>query len=397
MGHLKVLHIGKYFPPYAGGMETYLRDLMTSQVRHGLGVAALAHKSDIGLRSQDEIYPSGHYALPVTRAAVWAKLLFAPVSPAFPWLLNRLIKQHRPDILHLHMPNLSVFWALFLPSARRIPWVIQWQADVVRSEHSLGLRAFYIFYHLFEKAILRRCNTIIVSTPPYLASSRMLQHFVDKCRVIPLGLDSRSQQVPVSRQSESDSDTPLRVLAVGRLTYYKGFDYLIKAVSQCRNIQLKIVGEGDMDKNLKKLASELSMDNRVTFCGYLTEDQLEEEFISCDCLCLPAIERTESFGMVLLEAMSHGKATVVSDVPGSGMSWVVDDGVTGLHVPPKSIEGLKHALNELDMNRDKTRQMGVMGREKFDNMFQIDKTAGEVSVVYHQVLGKAAQSSLRII
>ena len=48
-----------------------------------------------------------------------ARFLFTPISLAFPWLLHRLIKQQKPDILHLHMPNVSVFWALLLPSARK--------------------------------------------------------------------------------------------------------------------------------------------------------------------------------------------------------------------------------------------------------------------------------------
>ena len=112
---MKILHVGKYFPPYAGGMETYLRDLMAAQARQGLDTAALVHQSDIGFNSQHERYQAGEQQLSVTRAAVWARFLFTPISLTFPWLLNRLIQQKKPDILHLHMPNVSVFWALLLP------------------------------------------------------------------------------------------------------------------------------------------------------------------------------------------------------------------------------------------------------------------------------------------
>ena len=55
---MKILHVGKYFPPYAGGMETYLRDLMAAQARQGLDTAALVHQSDIGFNSQHELIPS---------------------------------------------------------------------------------------------------------------------------------------------------------------------------------------------------------------------------------------------------------------------------------------------------------------------------------------------------
>jgi glycosyl transferase family 4 len=143
---VKILHIGKYFPPFAGGMENYLRDLMTVQSRQGLEPSALVHQSDIGFASSDETYRAGDLEIPVTRAAVWARMLFTPLSPTFPLLIRRLIKKTKPDILHLHMPNVSVFWLLFMPSARKIPWVIHWQSDVLASKYSLGLKIFYSLY-----------------------------------------------------------------------------------------------------------------------------------------------------------------------------------------------------------------------------------------------------------
>ena len=229
---LRVLHIGKYFPPYAGGMETYLRDLMVAQIEQGLKSTALVHQSALSLRSSTEQYPAGEHTFCVTRAAVWLRLLFTPISPTFPWLLNRLIKEKKPDLLHLHMPNLSVFWALLLPSARRIPWVVQWQSDVLASKHRLGLRLFYALYKPFESTVLRHSTRLIASSPPYLESSTTLAPFRDKCEGIPLGMRPPPQvqeNLPVVQGTES---RPLRVLAIGRLTYYKGFQYLIRAMAQ---------------------------------------------------------------------------------------------------------------------------------------------------------------------
>ena len=200
---LKVLHVGKYFPPYAGGMETYLRDLMAVQVKQGMVSTALVHKSEISLRSSNENYPAAEHELPVTRAAVWLRLLFTPISPTFPLLLNRLIKQNTPEILHLHMPNVSVFWALLLPRARQIPWVVQWQSDVLASRHSLGLRLFYTLYRPFERMVLRRSKVIITSSPPYLESSEPLADFRQKCRVVPLGLN-------VSNSTEDHEKPPAK-------------------------------------------------------------------------------------------------------------------------------------------------------------------------------------------
>jgi glycosyltransferase involved in cell wall biosynthesis len=380
---VRVLHIGKYFPPYAGGMETYLRDLMTEQSRQGMASSALVHRSELSLTSRQERYSSVGETLPVTRAAVWARLLFTPISPTFPLLLWKMIRRERPDILHLHMPNVSAFWALILPSARRIPWVVQWQSDVLASRHSLGLRLFYRLYRPFERAVLRRSATIIASSPPYLESSEPLAPFINKCVVVPLGLDPA--QLAVDLQTDKQQDTSkLRVLAIGRLTYYKGFEHLIRAAAAVDGVDIRLVGSGELDAPLKRLAKELGVDSRINFLGHLSDAEVAREYAASDCLCLPSIERTEAYGLVLLEAMYFGKATVISDVPGSGMGWIVDQGRTGLKVPVSSAKGLADAFRQLRSDRDTLARLGEDGRRKFDQQFHISQTARQTSGLYAQ-------------
>jgi len=384
---VKVLHIGKYFPPFAGGMENYLRDLMVAQARAGIDSRALVHQSDFTLRSKQETWQARGQRLTVTRAALWGRVLYTPVSPTFGLLLRRLIKRERPDLLHLHLPNVSAFWALLVPSARKIPWILHWHADVLASRHSPGLRLFYKIYRPFERALLKRSSAIIATSPTYLESSAPLQAFHSKCHVIPLGLD------PGELPGATAPDEPpgghdhrqLRVLAVGRLTYYKGFEYLIRAMAQCEGVELNLVGSGEQQAKLRALTATLNLQQRVRFHDFLPDPQLDEQFRWCDCLCLPSIERTEAFGMVLLEAMLHAKATIISDVPGSGMGWVVDDGVTGLHVPPEDIAALAGAMRHLQQNRDNMRRLGKQGREKFDGQFHIDQSCALVSRLYHDI------------
>lgn len=383
---MRVLHIGKYFAPYAGGMETYLRDLMTAQIKRGWQSSALVHQSRVsflGIPTDASIEPA---ELDVTRARVWLRLFFTPLSPTFPWLLRTLIREKKPQLLHLHMPNVSTFWALLLPSARRLPWVVHWHSDVLTSSHSLGLRIFYRVYERFERAILKRANAIIVTSPPYLDSSQPLGDFHDKCHVVPLGLDPVRLPDFSSNAAVSNASQPLRVLAVGRLTYYKGFEFLLSAAAACTFVDVHLVGIGEREAKLKALADRLGVSDRVLFHGHLSKHALAEQFASCDCLCLPSIERTEAFGLVLLEAMYHAKATVVSCVPGSGMGWVVDDGVTGLHVKPEDGEALSLALRNLHGDRSRAHTLGINGRHRFDRHFHIDKSVLGVEKVYFEVL-----------
>lgn len=387
---LKVLHIGKYFPPYTGGMETYLRDVMTALARSGVENRALVHQSEISFRSTEERIPAGQGGLGVTRAAVWARALFMPLSPTFPFLLNRLIREQQPDLLHLHLPNASAFWALLVPRARRVAWTIHWHSDVPVSEHKRALRWFYRLYRPFERALLKRARRVVATSSPYLESSAPLRDFRDKCVVVPLGLDpTHLGEAPSPAEHTASAGTsaspPLRVLAVGRLTYYKGFEYLLRAAAQVPAAQVDLVGTGELEASLRELAGELQLNRRVTFHGRASAEELRALLDGCDCLCLPSIERSEAFGIVLLEAMYCRRATVASNLPGSGMTWVVQPGVTGELVAPRDAQALAGTLRKLSGDRGKLARFGAAGRERFDAVFHIEQSAESLRQVFAQV------------
>ena len=371
---LRALHLGKYYPPHHGGMETYLRDLLWALEQLGVKCSALVHRSNPGLRSTDDAINPGTEQPRIVRAAVWATVLFAPLSPVFPLQLGRLIREERPDILHIHMPNLSAFWALLLPSARKLPWVVHWHADVPLSEHSAALRLIYrFFYRPLERRLLRRAAAIVATSPPYLDSSPVLQQFRGKAVVVPLGL--RAPNPPISSEPAADDSRPLRLVAIGRLTYYKGFAVLLAALSRCPGVTLDLIGAGSERAALERLASSLGVGDRVQLHGALPDPEAKALLARADALCLPSIERTEAFGVVLLEAMAQGKACVATAVPGTGMAWVVQHGATGLIVPPGNVEALATALTTLALDRKLTQRLGTGGRVRFEDNFRIERAA----------------------
>ena len=310
--------------------------------------------------------------------------------------MKRLIKTFKPDILHLHLPNASAFWALLLPSARRIPWVVHWHADVITSDQGMLMKLLYLLYRPFERALLTRAQAIVATSLPYRDSSEPLQPWINKCHVVPLGVDPERFDVGGTSEADRDSYTLknrdeqssslLQVLAVGRLTYYKGFRYLIEAAANSPNIHINLVGKGDQARELKALATSLNVQDRVIFHGILTDAELAQKMIQADCICLPSIERTEAFGMVLLEAMYFGKATVISNVSGSGMGWIVDDDITGLKVAPADAGALATAFERLNANRDELATMGRRGKKKFDDQFEINHAINRLIEVYQQMI-----------
>ena len=390
----KVLHIGKYFPPHVGGMETYLHDLLLTLATLNIRPSALVHQSQTSLTSVEESFSANGSALTIVRAATWCQLLFTPISPGFPWVLHQLIKRDQPDVLHLHLPNPSAFWALALPSARRLPWVAHWQSDVLTVESHWLLRLAYRVYSPIESALLKKVDKIVVSSPPYLATSQPLNKVANKCVVIPLGINDlfgnqrhNDSAVVRAREGKTSANTAgnLNVLAIGRMAHYKGFDILLRAIAQTEGITLDLVGHGELTQSLERLKDSLNLSARVRFHGLLDDNAKDTLLTRCDCLCLPSTDRTESFGMVLLEAMSAAKPCVVSDVEGSGMSWLVEDGETGLVTPANDVDGLAKALCQLRDEPNLAIRLGSKGRQKFLTALTIEASAEAIRDLYHQL------------
>jgi len=80
---------------------------------------------------------------------------------------------------------------------------------------------------------------------------------------------------------------------------------------------------------------------------------------------------------------------VISDVPGSGMSWIVEHGGTGIKVPPADAEALAHALAWMRDHPQQARQMGRQGRERFDREFSIGHSAERLLQVYRKITSGA--------
>jgi rhamnosyl/mannosyltransferase len=272
--------------------------------------------------------------------------------------------------------------------------VIHWHSDVLTDKSHWLLRLAYQFYAPLESALLKKAAKVVVSSPPYLATSPPLAKIPDKCAVIPLGIDDRfgdqmhNDSAVVSGSAGESSGTTagnLNALAIGRMTHYKGFDILLRALAQTEGITLDLVGHGELTRSLERLTDSLNLSARVRFHGLLDDNAKDQLLSRCDCLCLPSTDRTESFGMVLLEAMSAAKACVVSDVEGSGMSWLVEDGKTGMVVPTHDINGLTDALCRLRDDPDFAIRLGQNGRQKFLTALTIEASAEAIRELYHRL------------
>ncbi len=386
----RVLHLGKFFPPFSGGIEHFLVDLMTEQQQQGITVAAIVHDHHLHFnRFFTAISPEKWQDLLIYRVPSYGRLLYAPVSPHFPLWLQKVLQQFKPNLLHLHLPNTSAFFALWSAQAQHIPLVIHWHADVISTIDS-RLSYAYPLYRPFEQQLLARSKAIVVTSPPYLATSTALKNWHNKCHIVPLGLSLKRLPQPHSSaiawaQQQWQYSEKMRILSVGRLTYYKGHEGLIQAMTYLEGAQALIVGEGEQRPFLENLIKELNLSKKVKLLGHCSNEQLAALFTTCDCFCLTSLERTEAFGMVLLEAMRYAKPIVASNIAGSGVTWVVQEGVTGRLVPLQNLPALVQILHELIHSAELRHHLGKSGYQRFFEQFSIEQVAIGIEAVYRKI------------
>lgn len=381
---LRVLHVGKYYPPYRGGMEAFLADLIEQQRAAGVDAHALVHGQP---QADDPPW--------LTRVRVQITLVFAPIALGFPWALWRAIRRIKPDVIHLHMPNNAAFWALLVPGARRVPWVVHWHSDVLIGRWDRLLAACYQLYRPFQHKVLQAASAILATSPPYMAASQPLQPWLFKTIAIPLGLKHRMAPEP---DATTPAQTPewgaaqLRILSVGRLTYYKGFDTLVRAVAGQPDVKLLIAGEGEQRAELEQLIARERAGKgcaNVELLGAVSEAKKHALFNSCDVFALASRERTEAFGLVLIEAMQHGKPCIVSDLEGSGMGWVVNQAQAGYSYAPDQVQAWREAIVQCLNTKAALARRGLAGQRAAAEQFTIEQCERGIRDVYLNVLQQA--------
>lgn len=385
---MRVLHIGKFYPPAPGGIESYVCDLAR-------GLAGLEDRVESivavhRLRPDEPARQTDRPGVTVVRVPTYGQISYAPVAPGFPVTLRRLVREFRPDLLHVHVPNTAAFWPLL--TGIRLPLVTHWHADVILPPGQPVGGAVYGLYRRFERALLRRSDAVIATSEPYLNASPLLAGVREKCRVVPLGADparlyrpSPDEIAETRKRYLGDSDSCL-FLSAGRFSHYKGFRHLVEAVSLFQDARLVMVGDGEEVDAVRNMVRSLGLASRITLAGRLSDSDLHTLMAAADVFCLPSVERTEAFGIVLLEAMHAATPCISTAIPGSGTGWVNAHGETGLVVPPGDVKALAGAMRELAEDRERRMRMGGAARERFDSLFRSRVSAEGVKRVYEDVL-----------
>jgi rhamnosyl/mannosyltransferase len=380
---LNILHLYKDYAPVLGGIENHMRLLAEAQAARGHRVTVLVTSttphSSIEVMNGVRVIKTGRQV----------NVQSAPLSAAFPFALRR--ESALADIAHVHSPYPpGEAFNLWLGRARRT--VISWHSDIVRQKTLLRV------YGPVLRQVVRRADVIIRSSEIYSRSSPWLLDHLDKCITVPYGIQTArfadsptlAARAAVLRAQwlatcNSVGETPFILVCVGRLRHYKGFDDLLRALPAAPNVLAVIVGIGPLEAQLRALAAQLGVSNRVIFAGEASDDELPAYYRAADVFVLPSNSRAEAFGIVILEAMASGLPVISTDV-GTATSWINQHPITGLVTPARDPAALARAVETLQGNPALRRQMGEAARQRVQAEFTLDTMIERIEAVYQHAL-----------
>lgn len=370
----RILHLGKYYPPVRGGIETVVETLCRGERPSAESLALVLNKA---LRTVHEVVDD----VAVTRVGSLTQIGAVSLAPTLPVWLAR----STADLLVLHEPNPMALLAYFLvrPAA---PLVVWYHSEVIRPAWQYRL----LYEPLLEFA-LRRAARIVVATPPMLDVPALAAHR-GKCVVIPYGLETERYE-PTARVTSAAGSVRKKagvpiLLFVGRLVGYKGLDVLLRALPGLE-AQTIVVGDGPCRSPLQAMAHELGISDRVRFVGQVGDEELLAWYHACDAFVLPSVSRQEAFGMVQLEAMLCCRPVVSTDT-NTGVSWVNQHERTGLVVPPGDAAALHNALARLVSDPALRQRLGREARARVLAEFTSGAMCRATLALYREIGGTAA-------
>ena len=376
---MRVLHFYKtYFPDSVGGVEQVIRQMCVGTGRLGITNQVLSLSRDRRLEPFDY---EGHT---VHRVPLNFEVASNAVSVQAIGKLARMAAE--ADVVHYHFPWPFMDMAHFLARIDK-PTVVTYHSDIVRQKALLKL------YQPLKHRFLASVDTIVATSPNYLASSAVLDRYRDKTRVITFGLDKSSYPEPDQARLDHWRARvgPKFFLFVGVLRYYKGLHILLDAVAGT-DYPVVIVGAGPIEAELKAHAARLGL-TRVQFVGPVDDLDKAALLKLCYAVAFPSHLRSEAFGISLLEGAMYGKPMISSEI-GTGTTYINVHGETGLVVPPSDHVALRAAMAQLWNDPQAAREMGQRAEARYWQLFTSAQMADNYVRLYQELVGRRAEVRL---
>jgi phosphatidylinositol alpha-mannosyltransferase len=380
---VKVGLVSPYDYSHPGGVTEHIRHLADwlRHLGHDVRTFAPSSRRDIE-HDTAEFYRIGRvFSVPANDSVARITMSFHMANR-----VAQILERERFDVLHFHEPLMP---ALPLTLLRMSP-----TANVgtfhAYAKSNIG---YYYGRPILEPYLKHLDATIAVSGP---ARDFLRQYFPEvHPRVIPNGIEIENFR-PGHTPIRHLRDDCVNVLFVGRLEKRKGltdllqaFQYLQERVPQVRLI---VVGDGPLRSRVESFVESRRLEN-VVMAGYVPDEVLPRYYATADIFCAPATG-SESFGIVLLEAMASGLPVVATEIP--GYLSVVEAGRDSLTVRPKSPVELAAALTVLARDPELRARLGAAGLARAQR-FSWREVTGRVLEVYQEARVAFAAKEARVV
>ena len=390
---MRILVLTPTFLPVMGGAEMVLFEVYRRLARRHDVRLLTPHLSRALLREQsagddvpDVPFAVQHYRDRVSFMRVpghrWTGGAIPPFSLSAVGAVRRAAREFRPDVLNVHYAMPTGLAAVVADRTLGVPSVLTLNGRDVPGPGVPPL------WRLWQRALLAS-----VTDATYVSDycrTAIYGARAGRGRVVYNGVElppPPGDGAAVRRLHAIAPDEPL-ILALQRLAPEKRVDVLLRALERRREVAgrgtLVVAGKGPEEPALRRLAESLGIAAHVRFAGYVAREALGGYFTACD---LFAFHSTfETFGLVVAQAMSYGRAVVT--VRNTALPEVLGD--AGVLVPTGDGRAFGDALAALVADGERRRRLGEAGRVRVRALFDWDT----IALQYEQVLAGAAGRTL---
>lgn len=381
---MRVLMVVRLFHPWVGGMERQVHKLALALRARDIDVKIVTGWWFRGTPRRESIG-----GIPVFRNfTLWECFGIKGLRKLGGYLyiasLMAYILRHGSefDVIHIHGLSYHAFAAVVAGHWRGRPIVVK----LANSGPASDIAKMRSSQHL---ALCRLMLPAALSADCFIALNKLIVNELAEAGVPRARIQEIPNGVPVegvAPKSDYTLQRPARLLFVGRLHPQKGLDMLLRALrricDECGNgtCRLTLLGDGPQKSELEALAASLGISAQVEFAGEST--QVQDYYRKADIFVLPS--KAEGISNSLLEAMSQGLPSAVSDIPGN--ADVVDDKVNGVLFKPDDEASLAARIRELLENEGLRERIGKAARREIESRFGIGRIAEQYGRLYQTLV-----------
>lgn len=404
---MRICLISTLFEPHVlGGVEVYLAELARRlAAEHTVsvitttpwaGCASLRPQRDRrGSLDVYHFYPLNFFHL--TRRSRWRAFKAGWVALDLynwhtRWAVQAALRAAQPDVVHTH--NLRGMSLAVWDAVRSLglPLVHTLHDHYLLCRNSMMIHGPQArscaeapgacqLYRPWMRGLAGSKPELVLSPSRYLLDEHQRWGFLSRSRqaVLRFGVSPAAGAAIQPARAEGE---PLRLLYIGAVSQHKGVRYLVEAFRRLAAPELRLEIAGSGDDEVRVCRDLAGGDARIAFLGFVDGAEKEALLQRADIIVVPSIWADNS-PVVIWEARSRGKALVASAV--GGIPELIEDGVTGLLVPPRSVEHLAAALDRLRLDPHLRQRLGE-GARAADHGLTVDDHVAQLTGQYVSVL-----------